>query len=605
MPRIPLSEGRQLLPQRHDAVHAPQTIAGDFGMDDPRALMNAGDRIRGAGEKIAGAGIAFATELKEQENRLAAAEDRNLLARLGGELENMIRNNPNASDEEKDGWIQGYRQKYEDERRKYTDAMSDGFRKRHDAEIAAVRIHFANTRNQIIAQAKVTRVYEHYKELLKDAALRGDLESYRRLLAEAQGGKVKVFSDGEAERLTMNYDHLADFGAARDAVDANEVDIDRKLVEKDDKGNYKYYSHITVQEREQLRRTAVVKRHDLETEQDTAYLAGLNDGSIVDTPEDLKGAYDRKEISAAQYNRRLAWVIAIAQKRDGSANAEWARAVESGEIEASPEQVERDFELGTIPSRAQRDFRLDYLKKREAASDKARHARQEQLRQEQEREQKAQTKLRSAEKKAFLFDLDMTTIASGAYANTLQRETLFNMAQNLFGYDPDTLGEVRKAIIKKCEDGLNKRDIADLPGGAEVLQFIEQEYRDGSGFKNLKWDPHGSQKDNSQTFMKAKYQEILVAARDMLQTGSTTAEVIEHIRKQVQRLNDGKTYRILSPIDEDARGGADNSLLVQMGGYSIGEGSFKVGASKEKVEYMRAPDGRLLRKVGDKISVVK
>ena len=251
MPRIPLSEERHLLPQRHDAVRAPMSIAGDFGMDDSRARLHAADRIRGAGEKIAGAGLAFASALVDQENRLAAAEDRNLLTRLGGELETMIRNSPGASDEEKENWIRGYQQKYEDERREFVDKMSANFRKQHDVEIAGIRTRFANNRNAIIIQGKVTRLYDHTMALAKNYALANDAENYKRTLGEARSGQVPLITQEQYDTLMLEYPRLADFGAAKRAVDANEVNIDKKLVEQKD-GKYVNFPNLTPQQREQL-----------------------------------------------------------------------------------------------------------------------------------------------------------------------------------------------------------------------------------------------------------------------------------------------------------------------------------------------------------------
>ena len=577
MPRIPLSEGQQLQPMRHDAVHAPMSIAGDFGMDDARALIGAGDRIRNAGEKIAGAGLAFASALVEQENRLAAAEDRNLLERYHQELNAKLASNPNVTDEEKQGWIADRARQYDDERRQFVDRMSSGFRKQHDAEIAGIRIRYQGEQTRILAAGRAQRVYDHYKELLKAAGLRGDLVEYQRLLGEAQGGETKVFSDEEAELLNRNYQHLADFGAARDAVDANTPDIDKMLVEKDDKGNYKYFANLTMQEREQLRRTAIVKRHEAETEEDNAYIAGLNDGSITDTFEDLKAAHDRKEISDAQFLRRTPWVRAVEKKRGDEANSEWVRAVESGEIETSPEQLQREFELGII-SGTQRDLRIDYLKKREAASEKARNARQEQLRQEREREERRQRDQVQQQRKdkilAFCGRIDFTEWSSDPAVNVGQQNDLEKELVSEFSDDLEAQDKVRKHLQQSAREGMAGKGVFDTGEGKIVLKFIKDQYRKADGsYRGLKWAPWGRDKENSQEFMRARYFEIMDYAKDRLLQGDDATKVIEGVKARVAQLNDGVIRQIF------ARAARRKQPESSDGGNAIGTSSHPDGAT--------------------------
>jgi len=544
MPRIPLSEGQQLQPMRHDAVHAPVSIAGDFGMENSRALMTAADRIRNAGEKIAGAGLAFASALVEKENHLAAAEDRNLLTRLGGELENMIRNSPGASDEEKESWIRGYQEKYEDERKQYVDKMSPGFRKQHDVEIAGIRTRFANDRDRIIIQGKVTRLYDHTMALAKNYALAGDAENYKRTLDEARSGEHPLISQEQYDTLMLEYPRLADFGAARRAVDANEVNIDKKLVEQKD-GKYVNFPNLTPQQREQLAKTAKVKRHEAETESLNKYLAGLNDGSIADTPEDLKAKHDAGEISDRVYNTALPWVNEIGKKRDAEANAEWVRGVESREIETTPKQIRRDFELGKIPTEAQRDFRIDYLQKREKATEKARKATEKARKAAEQRWKEDAEQQRKDKINVFKLNVDFTEWSSDSGVNVEQFKELEKTLKDIFPGDLHSQTEMFNYLKNAAGEGLAGKGVFNTMEGKVVFDFIKKEYRKADGtFRKLKWDPGhwywpDTRKDDSQEFMSKMFYEIMDYAKYRLRKGDKAPLIIEDIKARVGKVNDG------------------------------------------------------------------
>jgi len=560
MPRIPLSEGRQLLPQRHDAVHAPTVIGGDFGMGDSRALIEAGDRIRGAGEKIAGAGLAFASALVDKENRLAAAEDRNLLNRYMRELNVKLASNPNASDEQKNEWIAERARQYDEERKPYLDKMSANFRKQHDLEIDNIRISYRGEQQRIMAAGQSQRVYDHYKSLLKAAGERGDLVEYQRIIGEAQGGDVPVFSKEEAERLKLDYQHLADFGEAKRDVDANEPNIDTKLRERDKNGNYIHFKNLTLSEREQLARSAKVNRHEAEFERNQAFLAGLNDGSISTSPEELKAQHERDEISDAEYNTRKPWVEAFFKKRSLEMQAEWQRGVEAGEIETDQEQVQRQFEQGEIDAET-RDARLEYLQKRENASEKARNA-------ANARWAKSDKNTREDKINAFKLHVADTQWSSDPSVNVEQREKLLGQMEKLFADDPDALLKLREHVGKASREGAAGKGVFNTGEGKIVFDFIKDKYRnDNSEYQGLKWDPWGPQKDKSQEFMAARYYEIMDYAKERLAAGDNAQKVIADIKERVERLNDGKIKVILDRRTYGRAGNKSLSVGTEKNGY--------------------------------------
>ena len=95
MPRIPLSTAQKI--GHVDAEVNQQTAPGmGFGMDDARALQNAGDAIGQAGRGLGSALMQFGERVQEAEDRLAAAEYETAWNKRQKELEKRMKENPGS-----------------------------------------------------------------------------------------------------------------------------------------------------------------------------------------------------------------------------------------------------------------------------------------------------------------------------------------------------------------------------------------------------------------------------------------------------------------------------------------------------------------------------
>ena len=95
MPRIPMSTAQKI--GHVDAEVNQQSAPGmGFGMDDARALQNAGDAIGQAGRGLGSALMQFGERVQEAEDRLAAAEYETEWNKRQKELETRMKENPGS-----------------------------------------------------------------------------------------------------------------------------------------------------------------------------------------------------------------------------------------------------------------------------------------------------------------------------------------------------------------------------------------------------------------------------------------------------------------------------------------------------------------------------
>ena len=556
MPKIPLSN-KTFLDTRHDVVHAPNAPGMDFGMDTARNLGRAadlagrvGDNIWGAVRSAVGARADFLKQMEHQEDVLAATEDRNLFNRLNGELNNQLANTPGATDEEKQSWIDGYRQKYEDERKPFLDRMSGTFRKQHDAEMNGLFIRANDDRMRVLIQGRVQRVTDLTLSQLKDAALRGDEAEYRRILDNAQNGGVPLFSAEKRAELEQNYYHLADFGKAKRAVEANTPDIDAKLAERGKDGKYKNYPHLHETEREQLRRAAVTMRTRAEAQENAQFTADLYSGKLNITPEELKEKYQRGGMSPAQYNVQDKVLNGFIRKRQRdearAAKAEKAALAEqkkTGYEERRREEVRNGTER--IEEDVRRDFldgKINYPQYRKELGE---------IRRGERSRAADDAKAQRDRKKAFLFKVHTTFVPTDVDEARELFVKMSDEAAEKFKGDPEALDNVMKVIENTFSgDRAVDKDFA-LPGGQEILQFIKDNYGESAdAAKNLEHFngfPYGW--TDSEEYMAARYNEIMDIARQMLRRPNVkVSDIQKEIEYRVKLLNDGFIKNLIKDL---------------------------------------------------------
>jgi len=308
MPKIPMSNKAGFIRHVSDTVHMQGAPGMNWGMEEGQALSNLGDQISRGANHLGNAVMAFGRHMQHQEDVLAATEDRNLFSKLNGELRNKLANNPGASDEEKQDWINGYKQLYEDERKPFLDKMSGNFRKQHDAEMNSLRIKAQNDRDFILKQGAVQRVTDLTLEKLKDAALRSDEKEYRRILNEAQEGEFPLFSAEKYAMLEQKYYRLSDFGAANAMLETVPPDqLIEQLKAKND-GGYANFTHLPEDRREIFIRKAEAKQGQIEKDFDLQVIASYqNDAPMYDSDEAIDAAFAQGDINAKQRVRYKEW----------------------------------------------------------------------------------------------------------------------------------------------------------------------------------------------------------------------------------------------------------------------------------------------------------
>lgn len=303
MPKIPMAEKAGAIRHISDTVHMTGAPNLNWKLDEGQALMDMGDKIGRGAEKLGNAMMAFGQHMQHQEDVLAATEDRNLFHQLNGELNNKLANTPGATDEEKLEWITGYKQKYEDERRPYLQKMSIAFRKQHDAEMNGLRIRAQDDRILLLNQGKVQRVTDQTLAQLKDAALRGDEQEYRRILDNAQQGEYPLFSAEKRAMLEADYSRLADWGEAKRLVEAGTPGIVEMLRARDKDGRYLHFDHLSTEGRERLIHYAETREaHQLSDDYQAAAAETLSTGQFPYTEEQMRQLHEDGAWSDRKFN---------------------------------------------------------------------------------------------------------------------------------------------------------------------------------------------------------------------------------------------------------------------------------------------------------------
>ena len=320
MPKIPLPQNRTI---QHTAAGSPLTGSGltlrNYG-------SNNGAKALASGLAKAGSAITqFAKEYSETENRLAAAEDRALFNQTFEELQLQLADNPGASDEEKEKWINEAQQNYQHDRVKFTDRMTAKFRESHDIQMNDLQRAAGNRQLLILNQAKVARQLDETDMLYKNLCQRGDFEGARRLIEENTG---TLFNHETAAKfLEHDLPMRQEFYMASKLADVKPDQLASALEETDKEGNYTQYTNLSLESRKQLLRYAKGKSAEQLTDYTQNYIAQINSGTLTESSESFKKKFAEGKISKEQFNMIMPYI-----KRYEEQNAKNVAAEKQQEI---------------------------------------------------------------------------------------------------------------------------------------------------------------------------------------------------------------------------------------------------------------------------------
>lgn len=602
---------RSFVPHVENNVRMRGAPGMDFGMDNARALRDAGNGLNdfGRGALVVGAAMRDFVERKaDTQNKLMATQTDNLYLAIQEELNNRMAANP-ASYKEFPKWADAADQRFLDESRQYTDQMTTDFREMYYARKEHDRIQDLSRRQMIATQSEVTNQYNMMQEQLKSAIERGDAKGYKAILDEHVG---VLISQNEYDLRMSEYDKLAESSAAKRLVDLaaqsgsvpQAQDILKKLQERDSDGNFVNFKHIASDYRDQLIRAANTAQNKAELEARQAFVASAIDGNMP-TLDALKQQHDAGELTDAQYAEQVSLVKQFqseeerdANKAENEADQQFLAGLFNGNVPTETElrqqlddgaitneqfnrrmgwlkQFQSEEERQTLESYAAEltagntdnvpyktvDELVDALKRDEiTASEFNDYYRVltnhlsgiEQQRKALDQAKKAQEQAYAQQQddiaSAIKFDLAIKKYPLSPEAAYQAANEDFKQACAAI-HDPKRLKDVLDAISKKLNDTLSfKEDEFQTDEGKAVLRFIQSKYMDDGEFQGLKWDPWGPKKDKSQAFMRARYYEITEVARAMLRKGESPEKIESYIKGEVGKLNNGKIKQILLDV---------------------------------------------------------
>lgn len=483
MPRIPLSE-KGLVQNRQDAVYMQGAPGLDWKMGEGRALINFGDSL---GRGLYGLGKAikeWGEKERDTNDKLMAQQDLNLFNSTFAQLRQDLANNPGIDDTQKAVMIHEWQERYADERKQYTEKMSGDFRKLHDARMLGRSADARNDINLLMIQGRVQRDMDLANAQFQAALQAGDVETARRIVSDHRGG---LYSEEQAQKMLVTIDQQAPYYLAKRDIEAGDLKAEERI--KNDE-----FGKMPIALKERALAAARTQRINRENQTYTEYLGGILDGSIYPDDDAVINRFERGEISETAKNKML-----------------------------KLNRQERDR------------LRIE--------ADRA----ESRQRQAKERQRRALEQQKTDKLAAFKLDLALNVFSSNPNEAALQMDEWMKRSEIAFPDDPKSQLELRKSITEAVHDGLSGKGDFALPGGAEVLSFIQENYgATAQNAKGLKYDPNGFfNTENSPEFMKARWYEVVDRAKNMLRQGKPAAEIIKDIKDQVSLLNDGQIGQIM------------------------------------------------------------
>lgn len=297
MPKIPMN--RQIGMVQHVRAEAPMTGSG-------LRLKYADDGTAETLQKFAvnmdrsvSALAEYQRKKEYTEDRLAAAEARNLYRTINADLESRMADNPNDYEKFKE-WAQDADKRYADGVREFTGKMSADYRKQFEAEMSGIRVENLGRRTRIGIQAKVTADYNLFQSQWKDAALRGDLQECNRMLEEQRGNLI---SENEYQQKKLDYERLAAFGEVKRALEGNVPGIIGKLKERNPEGGYVNFPGLEEAARDRFIRVAEARDAQRRADENEAFVDQLSRGENI-TTESINKKFEGDTSPEAQRQKR-------------------------------------------------------------------------------------------------------------------------------------------------------------------------------------------------------------------------------------------------------------------------------------------------------------
>lgn len=586
MPRIPLSTAQKI--GHVDAEVNQQSAPGmGFGMNDARALQNAGDAIGQAGRGLGSALMQFGERVQEAEDRLAAAEYETEWKRRQGELEKQMKENP-GSVKDFGKWAEDSDAAWENDSKQYTDRMSKRYRDLFQKNWEQHRNEAKFRRQELTIQAQVKSLQDGYAKQIQERINAGDYGGARELVKEigsmkdnANGKPCSPFTEDQIKGFGEFVDKSEAFGLLRNMFDSGDADQIQTalnlLKETDENGAYvrfttapedesdEYWNvtgrgNLTEEERARWIKYGEGRQNEFELAADEKFLVALkNNEPIYKNTDDLNRALKNGTITEKQFVRYSDWLethrnklMLEQEKKDrefyqDKYNSILLRYQETGafpnrdELKADHDNKLLDDEsysklLEICNNREEKDRRrvIEDQKKRE----------QERAKAEAEAKKAAKEQLR-VQKEAFLYDLSKTHFASDPSVALTEQKKLVDIVEKRVS-DPVIRLELRKKIKERYEESVTGKDVFGIGDGVVIKAFIDEYINKDMEFTGLHYDPDGwSGEDFSQEFQRARYYEVMDLAKHYLRAGKKAEEIKKELSEKIEKLNDGQIKDLL------------------------------------------------------------
>jgi hypothetical protein len=558
-----------LLPYRDVNARQQGAPGMDWKVDEALAPGRAaGEVFRGL---MAGANAldGFLRERQDTEDRLCMVQLRNLHDQVYGDLDDFIREQPGATDED-------VAARRDDAGAAFEEGAQDIYRRMSGQARSLAREHAAawtmdgdRRRAGVRRQAQVTGMLAQSRAEEERLLANGNFDDYKAYVESQTGlysGEQIAAKVGELPRLRQEWQ-------VRNMLDMPDTSLPalaRDLGERDKDGHWVNYTDMSPEYRAGMLREIGRRMEDMARADDDAFLASVTDGEPLYTAEQLKARRDAGELSDARYVRMARWLEDFERRReaeereayetaegylrDWAADAkeerrelaeeekariqgEWeefqvdvARAEKPGDLPATMEELDARLENGELT-------REEYLRRRRLLQKALDDFGKGERNARSERERDAADSLK--------YEAAMAVFPVEPAANRRLLNHYRERAMDAIG-DPALLRSTLEWLDKEAEDGLAGRGAFSTPDGQMVRRYIQDSFVARNGeFTGLKWDPWGWGKEDSQEFMQARYHEVVEVAAQMLEKGKSPAEIMDFIDGQADELNAGRIRSIL------------------------------------------------------------
>lgn len=297
MPRIPMSTAQKI--GHVDAEVNQQSAPGmGFGMDDARALQNAGDAIGQAGRGLGSALMQFGERVQEAEDRLAAAEYETAWNKRQKELETRMKENP-GSVKEFGKWATESDAAWENDSKKYTDRMSKRYRDLFQEKWKQHRYNAVYRRQELTIQARVKSLQDRCAKQIQERINAGDYDGAKKLVAEFSnitddnGNPCSPFTEDQINGFLAFVDKSKTFGELRDIFDSEKpvkIAMTLQCLQEKEKetGTYITFKNLTEEERARWIKYGENALRKIENQQcEDALYTYLEDGTY-DSEDELR-----------------------------------------------------------------------------------------------------------------------------------------------------------------------------------------------------------------------------------------------------------------------------------------------------------------------------